>query len=67
MRGSAYKAAIHTGLRIVICMPIGLVILLLFVSVIGIPLGFAIGLAVGAWCTKPLRRHPVFNVKGDAE
>jgi len=33
------------------------------VSIIGIPLGLAIGMTVGAWATAPLRRHPIFNTK----
>jgi len=45
----------------------GVVVALLCATIIGIPLGLGLGAIVGAWCTAPLRKHPLFNVNGDAE
>jgi hypothetical protein len=62
-----YPAVINMSLRCILCIPLGLVIGVLCITVIGAPVGLALGMAVGAWCSAPLRRHPEFNVKGDAE
>jgi hypothetical protein len=61
---------VHMTLRILITVPLAPVVALCMVSIIGIPLGLAIGMAAGAWATSPLRKHPLFNTKdqtGDAD
>lgn len=47
--------------RMVLVLPIGAVGLVLCVTVIGLPLGIPIMLWVGAFCSKPLRKHPAFD------
>jgi hypothetical protein len=65
--GTLSKAAWKMGLRIFLALPIAPVIIILFASIFGIPLGLGLGMVVGAWITKPIREHPEFNVEGDAE
>lgn len=57
---------ISMTVRALLMIPIGAVIAVLMLTVVGIPLGFALGLAVGAFVSKPLRKHPLFNPKGDS-
>jgi hypothetical protein len=64
---NARGAFVKVIVRSFIAVPVGLVALLLCMSVIGLPLGLPLALAIGAWVSKPLREHPTFNVKGDAE
>jgi hypothetical protein len=58
---------VNAFFRCLLLLPVGALCAVLFLSVIGIPFGFVIGMAAGAWITAPIRRHPLFNVKGDAE
>jgi hypothetical protein len=67
MDGELSKAVIKMIVRCFLCIPVGAVVAVLMISVIGIPIAIPLGLAAGAWCTKPLRDHPQFNVNGDAE
>lgn len=61
-----WPTAIHVGLRIGLLIPLAPVIVLLMIPPFT-PLGLLIAGAAGTWMTKPLRKHPVFNVEGDAE
>lgn len=53
--------------RAFLAVPLGAVALLLIISVVGIPLGIPLAITIGLWVSKPLRRHPLFNIEGDAE
>jgi hypothetical protein len=56
-----WPTVLHMCLRIVLTTPLAPIIILLCVSMVGMPLGLGIGMAAGAWATAPLRRHPLFN------
>lgn len=49
--------------RMVLVLPIGAVGIVLCVTVIGLPLGIPIMMWVGAFCSKPIRKHPAFNIE----
>jgi hypothetical protein len=53
--------------RGILMLPFAAVFLVLCVSVIGIPIAIPLGLGIGAFVSAPLRKHPMFNVKGDAQ
>jgi hypothetical protein len=54
-------------MRAFLTLPLGAVVLLLCVSVVGLPLGLPLAGLLGAWVSRPLRKHPQLNIKGDAE
>lgn len=55
-----------TILRSLAAAPVLLLGLLLCLTIIGIPIGLPIIYAAGMWANKPLRKHPLLNIKGDA-
>lgn len=59
---SLRKPLMWMMIRGLLVFPIGAVGLLLCVTIIGLPLGIPIMLWVGAFCSKPLRKHPTFDV-----
>jgi hypothetical protein len=57
------KATPKVILRFFLAIPIGAVGVALCVSVVGLPLGIPIMLWVGAFISKPIRKHPTFNTE----
>jgi hypothetical protein len=62
-----WPVAVNVALRALLCAPLGLLAGVLCITIIGMPVAAAIFVLVGSWVTKPIRRHPMFNVEGDAE
>jgi len=54
-------------MRAFLVSPATLTGLALCFTLIGIPLGFPLIVAVNAWATRPLRNLPTLNIQGDAE
>lgn len=61
-QSSLLKTFSWTMVRIAIVLPVGAVGVVLCMSVIGLPLGLPIMAWVGAFVSKPIRKHPAFTV-----
>ncbi len=62
----AARALGVTILRACLVSPLLVTALALTITVVGAPIGVPLMFGLCAWATKPIRSHPVCNVKGDA-